>query len=92
MKRLSLFASVLALMACTPPAPLPPDGSDIPWSEAVELFQQCRVETAFQLHDRTVTLTLKDGTTLHTVTPRLDDVVRPGVMPPRCDDVGIIME
>ena len=92
MTRFALLPAVLTIAACAPLVPLPPEGSDIPWPDAVQLFQACQVESVYQAHDRTVSLTLTDGRMVHTITPRLDDVVREGVMPPRCDDVAGIME
>ena len=92
MKCLALLPALIAVAACTPPAPLPPDGSDIPWPQAVQLLQHCEVDSVFQLHDLTVSMTLKDGRTLHTVEPHIDAVISPDVMPPRCGNAAVIME
>ncbi|SFR34647.1 hypothetical protein [Litoreibacter janthinus] len=92
MKPLCVLAVIGSLAACNPAAPTAPSGSDIPWPEAVELFQSCKVDSLFQLHDKTVTLNLKDGRTLTTTAPYLDAMLYDDVMPPRCGDVGVIME
>ncbi len=81
-----------ALAACIAPPATPPMDREASWPEAVQLLQRCKVDSVFQLHDRTVSLTLKDGSTVTTIEPHLDAVIYPDVMPPRCGDVGIIME
>ncbi len=46
------------------------------WAEAVQTIMNGEVQQVTQTHSLEVTLSLKDGTTLHTIEPRLDEVFR----------------
>jgi len=46
------------------------------WEQAKELLLAGKVETLTQAHDRTVILTLKDGSQFTTKEPALDDIFR----------------
>ena len=48
----------------------------IPWAEAVALLQSGQVEMAAQSHTLDVELTLKDGSTVTTREPAIDDLFR----------------
>jgi hypothetical protein len=71
-----LLVSVL-LAACTrseelaSPTPLP---DEIPWADAVSLLKTGEVAQVVQLHNLTVTLTLKDGQRVKTVEPVIDAI------------------
>ncbi|GAB4163471.1 MAG: hypothetical protein Fur0021_38610 [Candidatus Promineifilaceae bacterium] len=46
----------------------------ISWEEALSLLNSGEVTAIFQAHSLSVTLTLQDGRTLHTVEPAIDDI------------------
>jgi PKD repeat protein len=46
----------------------------IPWSTALNYIYQCQVSSAAQTHSRVVYLGLKDGTSVQTTEPSIDDV------------------
>ena len=56
--------------------PLPAEETvdQISWEEALALLNSGEVTSIFQAHSLSVTLTLKDGRTLHTVEPAIDDI------------------
>ncbi|MDF1513341.1 MAG: hypothetical protein P1S60_05985, partial [Anaerolineae bacterium] len=50
------------------------DESTVLWEDAVVLIMEGQVEQVVQLHNLDVTLTLRDGSTLKTVEPQIDEV------------------
>jgi len=76
-----------------PNSPLPsPDAeesrTDVSWAVAKQKILDAEVAEVFQAHSREVVLVLKDGSTLHTIEPKLDEVFR--VLEQcgeQCDDV-----
>lgn len=53
------------------PTPYP---SEVDWETAVEILNTGDVEMVAQFHSLEVTLTLKDGTEIHTVEPTIDAI------------------
>lgn len=53
------------------PTPYP---GEVDWETAIEILNSGEVEMAAQLHNLTVTLTLKDGTVIRTVEPSIDAI------------------
>lgn len=47
---------------------------EISWTEAQAMIAGCRVQMIVQTHDLKISMTLKDGTQVRTVEPRIDDV------------------
>jgi len=76
-----------------PNSPLPsPDAeesrTDVSWAVAKQKILDAEVAEVFQAHSREVVLVLKDGSTLHTIEPKRDEVFR--VLEQcgeQCDDV-----
>ncbi len=56
------------------PLPAEETADQISWEEALALLNSGEVTSVFQAHSLSVTLTLKDGRTLHTVEPAIDDI------------------
>lgn len=55
----------------------PPSGPRaISWPEAKSLVQTCKVKVGFQTHDRSVKLTLTDGSVVTSVADMLDELPR----------------
>ena len=84
----------LLLLGCggarVEPTPYP---DQVDWDTAIEILNSGEVEMAAQLHNRTVTLTLKDGTVVRTVEPTLDaifDEVEKCGQP--CSGIGLATE
>ncbi len=50
------------------------DGAVVDWDTAVEILNTGEVEAAFQTHSLDVTLMLKDGRSIDTVEPGIDDI------------------
>jgi hypothetical protein len=73
----ALFLMIFALLlsACggsqVEPTPYP---SEVDWETAVEILNTGEVEMVTQLHSLDVTLTMKDGTEVHTVEPTIDAI------------------
>ena len=65
----------LLLLGCggaqSEPTPYP---GEVDWETAIEILNSGEVEMAAQLHNLTVTLTLKDGTEIRTVEPTIDAI------------------
>ncbi len=62
-----------------PGGPLYPnyqDGAEVTWEQALAMIMNGEVSKATQTHDLKVFLTLKDGRTLVTVEPAIDDVMK----------------
>jgi ABC-type Zn uptake system ZnuABC Zn-binding protein ZnuA len=70
----ALFA-VLLLAGCgatgATPTPYP---AEVDWETAVEILNNGDVEMVVQLHSLDVTLTMKDGSEIHTVEPTIDAI------------------
>lgn len=64
---------VVLLFGCGGPTATP-DPSEVDWDTAVEILNAGEVERVTQLHSLDVTLTMKDGTEIHTVEPSIDAV------------------
>jgi hypothetical protein len=76
-KRAFILAVMLLLVGCSgagteiPPKPYP---EQVDWETAVELLNSGDVEMVVQLHSLDVTLTMKDGSEIHTVEPTIDAI------------------
>lgn len=57
--------------AGTPATPYP---GEVDWETAVEILNSGDVEMVTQLHSLDVTLTMKDGSVIHTVEPTIDAI------------------
>ena len=88
MKRL---LPLLLLSACMT-EPQSPQTGEVSWEEARALFKACKVEYAYQDHQRNVLLTLFDGSTVTTVEPGLDDIFHTDALAPGCPEIAIITE
>ena len=72
-----LFLVTLFLTACSAgapaetPTPLP---DQVDWPTAVSLLHSGQVEMVVQLHNLTVTLTMKDGQEVKTMEPTIDAI------------------
>jgi FlaG/FlaF family flagellin (archaellin) len=65
---------ILTLSACTAnntPTAYP---NEVNWETAVRIIHSGQVEMLFELHSLDVTLTMKDGSQVHTVEPFIDAV------------------
>jgi hypothetical protein len=51
-------------------------GTEVLWNNAIAMIMNGEVSQVAQAHDLTVTLTLKDGRTLTTIEPAIDEVIR----------------
>ena len=51
-----------------------PYPDEVDWETAVEILNTGDVEMVTQLHSLDVTLTMKDGSEIHTVEPQIDDI------------------
>ena len=75
MSGLLFLLCALLLLGCSgarvEPTPYP---DKVDWETAVEILNSGDVEMAAQLHNLTVTLTLKDGTVIRTVEPTIDAI------------------
>jgi hypothetical protein len=69
-----IFTLFLVLIACSPTPTPTPYPSEVDWETAVEIIQSGQVEMIAQLHSLDVTLTMKDGSEIHTVEPFIDAV------------------
>lgn len=71
--------------------PLPPTAEA--WMEIVDAVSSCRVKSVFQAHSLAVTATLKDGTEIHGIEPRIDTIMDlVAQAKPRCGDVVMATE
>lgn len=52
------------------------DGTEVNWVQAVSMILNGEVTQVMQTHDLEVYLTLKDGRTLHSIEPQIDDVMK----------------
>jgi hypothetical protein len=70
----ALFA-VLLLAGCSAtgvsPTPYP---AEVEWETAVKILNSGDVEMVFQAHSLDVTLTMKNGSQIHTVEPQIDAI------------------
>jgi hypothetical protein len=92
-RKLSLFIVLIFVLASCAPANLPPDGTTIPWAQAVELLHNGQVTMVAQLHSGEVRLTLFNGAEVSTTSPYLDaifDEVQACGEP--CADIVLAME
>lgn len=75
MWHVALPLALLLLSGCSlvqsDPTPYP---SEVDWETAIEILNSGEVEMVAQLHSLDVTLTLKDGTEIHTVEPTIDAI------------------
>ncbi len=51
-----------------------PYPSEADWATAVRILNTGEVEMVVQAHSRDVTLTMKDGSSIHTVEPQIDAI------------------
>jgi hypothetical protein len=76
-KRAFALLAVLLLVSCSgagtevPPTPYP---EQVDWETAIEILNSGDVEMVVQLHSLDVTLTMKDGSEIHTVEPTIDAI------------------
>ena len=73
-RKLSLFVALAFVLAACSPAPLPPDGATIPWTQAIDLLHDGQVTQVTQLHSMVVYLTLRNGAEVETVEPYIDAI------------------
>lgn len=66
-----LLLLLVAGCAGTEATPYP---DEVDWETAVEILNTGEVEMVTQLHSLDVTLTMKDGSEIHTVEPTIDDI------------------
>jgi hypothetical protein len=52
------------------------DGAEVYWTQAVAMLQNGEVEQVMQTHDLKVYLTVKDGRTLFSFEPQIDEVLK----------------
>ncbi len=53
------------------PTPYP---SEVDWATAVQILNTGKVEMVMQAHSLDITLTMKDGSSIHTVEPQIDAI------------------
>ena len=92
--RLSLVAALAALSACAhEETPAKADAVQMDWQSAVNLVFEGKAESAAQTHDGSVTFKMKNGETILTQTPTMDEIMRvKKTCGARCADLAIIME
>lgn len=77
---LSLFFCIFNLVKKDKPADqgtieiTPPPITEITWSEAVNLIQNCQIKSIFQKRKLEVTLTAKDSRVYKTIEPKFNDI------------------
>jgi hypothetical protein len=57
----------------TPATPYP---AEVEWETAIEILNTGNVEMVVQLHNLDITLTMKDGSEIHTVEPTIDAIFK----------------
>jgi hypothetical protein len=62
------------LAACSGVVSGTPQDRTVSWEEAIQILNSGEVVGIFQLHSLDVTLELEDGSMIHTVEPRIDDI------------------
>lgn len=65
---------VLLLIAGCAKATATPYPAEVDWETAVEILNTGEVEIVTQLHSLDVTLTMQDGSNIHTVEPQIDAI------------------
>ena len=70
-KAFALLALFLLVSCNAPPTPYP---EQVEWETAVEILNSGDVEMVVQAHSLEVTLTMKDGSEIHTVEPAIDAI------------------
>jgi FlaG/FlaF family flagellin (archaellin) len=89
----SIFLLILILSACTTNATPTSYPNEVNWETAVRIIHSGQVETVFQLHSLDVTLTMKDGSEVHTVEPFIDAVFQEvDKCGKPCEDIILITE
>lgn len=64
--------TVLFLAGCSgAPSPYP---EEVDWETAVEILNSGNVEMVMQAHSLDITLTMQDGSQIHTVEPQIDAI------------------
>jgi hypothetical protein len=90
---LLILLSILILSACTANRTPTAYPNEVNWETAVRIIHSGQVEMLFQLHSLDVTLTMKDGSQVHTVEPFIDavfqEVEQCGKL---CDDIILATE
>lgn len=76
-KRISFLVIIIIAfigVSCSPiPTPTPyPD--EVDWETAVDIIHSGQVAMIVQLHSLDITLTMKDGSEIHTIEPYIDAV------------------
>lgn len=76
-KQVFALLAILLLVGCSAvgtevsPTPYP---EEVDWETAVEILNSGNVEMVVQLHSLDVTLTMEDGSEIHTVEPQIDAI------------------
>jgi len=73
---LGLFLFILLLTTGRTGTPATPYPSKVEWETAVEILNTGNVEMVVQLHNLDITLTMKDGSEIHTVEPTIDAIFK----------------
>ena len=71
---LGIILLLLLFMASCSRTPATPYPDEVDWETAVEILNTGDVEMVVQLHSLDVTLTMKDGSEIHTVEPAIDAI------------------
>ena len=83
----------LLLASCQTPVDPNAEPASVSWQRAVELVNTHKVEQVFQTHALLVALVLKDGATVQTVEPTIDEIIRVvRTCGPPCADIAIATE
>ena len=69
-----IFLFVLLVTTGCTGTPATPYPADVEWETAVEILSAGDVEMVVQLHSLDITLTMKDGSEIHTVEPTIDAI------------------
>jgi hypothetical protein len=76
-KRIAFFVTLILVFTCFACSPTPtstPYPSEVDWETAVAIIHSGQVEMIAQLHSLDVALTMKDGSSIHTIEPFIDAV------------------
>ena len=71
---MGLVVLLLLLTTGCAEAAVTPYPDEVDWETAVEILNTGEVEMVTQLHSLDVTLTMKDGSEIHTVEPTIDAI------------------
>ena len=71
---LLIILAGIFIFVTNPPQQNGGDESTVSWDEAIRILNSGEVEQVFQTHSLDVTLILKDGRSIHTKEPGIDDI------------------